>query len=139
VFERNQLRNVPAERDRQIERLKTELEAEKKAYREVERSQGDAPTDIKSLHRRLDIAKKDAADAESRLGIAMESLSQLTKEKDEWKRTQRKWTADMENCRKTMISYERLRRSATRKFKLYAQLRRKRSTQWLPYKRNGQQ
>jgi chromosome segregation ATPase len=96
VFECDQLRSVQAEKDRQIERLKAELEAEKKAYREVERSRADARADIKSLHRQLDIAKKDAADAESRLGIAMESLSQLTKEKDEWKRTQCKWTADME-------------------------------------------
>jgi chromosome segregation ATPase len=48
------------------------------------------------LHRRLDIAKKDAADAESRLGISMESLNQLAKEKEEWKRTQKKWTTDME-------------------------------------------
>jgi chromosome segregation ATPase len=84
------------EKDRQIERLKGELEAEKKAYREVERLQADARADIKSLHRWLDIAKKDVADAESRLGISMESLTQLTKEKDEWKCTQWKWTADLE-------------------------------------------
>jgi chromosome segregation ATPase len=50
VFERNQLRSAQAEKDWQIERLKAELEAEKKAYREVERSRADARTDIKSLH-----------------------------------------------------------------------------------------
>jgi chromosome segregation ATPase len=96
VFERDQLRSLQAEKDRQIERLKAELEAEKKAYREVERSRADARADIKSLHRRLDIAKKDAADAESHLGISMESLSHLTKEKDEWKRAQWKLTAEVE-------------------------------------------
>jgi chromosome segregation ATPase len=42
------------------------------------------------------IAKKDVADAESRLGISMESLNQWAKEKEEWKRTQKKWTANME-------------------------------------------
>jgi chromosome segregation ATPase len=96
VFERDQLRSAQVEKDRQIERLKAELEAEKKAYREVERSRADARADIKSLHRRHDIAKKDAADADSRLGISMESLSQLMKEKDEWKCTQKKWAVDIE-------------------------------------------
>jgi predicted nucleic acid-binding Zn-ribbon protein len=56
----------------------------------------DALADIKSLHRRLDIAKKDAADAESRLGMAMDMLHRLTKEKEEWKRTQRQVTTDLE-------------------------------------------
>jgi chromosome segregation ATPase len=96
VFERNQLWSVQVEKERAIERLTTKLNAEKKARREVERSRGGARADIKSLHRQLDIAKKDAADAESCLGIAMDTLHKLTKEKDEWKRTQLQMTIDME-------------------------------------------
>jgi predicted nucleic acid-binding Zn-ribbon protein len=48
------------------------------------------------LHRRLDIAKQDAADAESHLGMAMDTLHKLTKEKDEWKSTQLQVTTDLE-------------------------------------------
>jgi hypothetical protein len=79
VFEHNQLRSAQAEKERAIERLTVELDAEKKARRKVERSRADAWADIKSLHRRLDIAKKDAADVESRLRMAMETLHKITK------------------------------------------------------------
>jgi chromosome segregation ATPase len=94
VFERDQLWSAQAEKERAVEPLTIELDAEKKARREVERSRAGDQADIKSLHRRLDIAKKDAADAESRLGIAMDSLHKLMKEKDEWKRTQLQLTTD---------------------------------------------
>jgi hypothetical protein len=53
-----------------------------------------AQADIKSLHRRPDIAKKDAADAYSCLGMAMDVLHKLMKEKDEWKHTQLQMTTD---------------------------------------------
>jgi hypothetical protein len=48
------------------------------------------------LHWRFDIAKKDAADAESGLSMAMDTVNKLTREKDEWKRTQLQMATDME-------------------------------------------
>jgi hypothetical protein len=48
------------------------------------------------LHRRLDIVKKNAVDAESRLGMAMDTLNKLTQEKYEWKRTQLQMVTDIE-------------------------------------------
>jgi chromosome segregation ATPase len=96
MVECDQLRSAQVEKERAIERLTAELDVEKKARREVERSRADAQADIKSLHRQLDIANEDAADAESRLGMAMDMLHKPTKEKDEWKRTQLQMTVDME-------------------------------------------
>jgi predicted nucleic acid-binding Zn-ribbon protein len=95
MFERDQLRSAQVGKERAIERLIAKLET-RKACREVERSRADARVDIKSLHRRLDISKKDAVDAESRLAMAMETLHKITKEKDEWKRTQLQMTTDLE-------------------------------------------
>jgi hypothetical protein len=51
LFDCKQLRKGQAEKEREIKRLKAELEAEKKARREVERSRADAQADIKSLNR----------------------------------------------------------------------------------------
>jgi predicted nucleic acid-binding Zn-ribbon protein len=94
------MRNAQVQKEREIERLNVELHAElhaeRKARREVERSRADARVDIKSLHQRLGIAKNNAEDAESCLGISMETVHKLSKEKDEWKRRQLQMTTDME-------------------------------------------
>jgi hypothetical protein len=102
----------------------------------VERLRAGARADIKWLHRRLDIAKKDVVDAESRLGMTMDTLHKLTKEEDEWKRTRLQMMTDMESCRTTTVGYGQQKDSATQKFKRCVQLRKKRSMRWRLFKQN---
>jgi chromosome segregation ATPase len=84
----------------EMERLRAELESEKKAHREVERSQADGQGDIKSLNRQLGIAKKDAEEADGRLNVVLETIQEMMQESEEWMRTCHQLTADMEKLSK---------------------------------------
>jgi chromosome segregation ATPase len=102
--EQSRLRRAVEERDEELAKVRAELEAERRTHTDAERLRGqltETHADIKSLKRRLGMAKTDVEQAgiEARkISDAFQILQEEQKRKSaKWKRIQHRLTADVES------------------------------------------